>query len=159
MFCFSRFNRMHARLTGLEPATSTVTGWCSNQLNYSPITWIIIKPFHERKNQSKRASALPPLSPRGKIPSSALSLIFPLGESARSIISLRLLSFEFLFISPCQSGMGLYKTNGSTPPLKKDCRCGGGFWYPPTCQIGKETSLTENGEANWESCPITPLSL
>lgn len=23
-------------LTGLEPATSTVTGWCSNQLNYGP---------------------------------------------------------------------------------------------------------------------------
>jgi hypothetical protein len=23
--------------TGLEPATSTVTGWCSNQLNYNPL--------------------------------------------------------------------------------------------------------------------------
>ena len=25
-----------AGLTGLEPATSTVTGWCSNRLNYNP---------------------------------------------------------------------------------------------------------------------------
>ena len=25
-----------ARETGLEPATSTVTGWYSNQLSYSP---------------------------------------------------------------------------------------------------------------------------
>ena len=31
-----------ARLTGLEPATSTVTGWHSYQLSYSPI-----KPLRE----------------------------------------------------------------------------------------------------------------
>ena len=29
------FEKM-ARETGLEPATSTVTGWYSNQLSYSP---------------------------------------------------------------------------------------------------------------------------
>jgi hypothetical protein len=27
------------RTTGVEPATSAVTGRCSNQLNYSPLTW------------------------------------------------------------------------------------------------------------------------
>ena len=26
---------VNSRETGLEPATSSVTGWCSNQLNYS----------------------------------------------------------------------------------------------------------------------------
>ena len=30
------FSALNPRLTGLEPATSAVTGRCSNQLNYSP---------------------------------------------------------------------------------------------------------------------------
>ena len=29
-----------ARETGLEPATSTVTGWYSNQLSYSPAYYL-----------------------------------------------------------------------------------------------------------------------
>jgi hypothetical protein len=28
-----------ATRTGLEPATSSVTGWCSNQLNYRALYW------------------------------------------------------------------------------------------------------------------------
>ena len=43
-----------ARETGLEPATSTVTGWHSNQLSYSPASFKLrqryrcIKPALER---------------------------------------------------------------------------------------------------------------
>ena len=29
-------NLIKTGLTGFEPATSTVTGWCSHQLNYNP---------------------------------------------------------------------------------------------------------------------------
>ncbi len=35
MFQREKVKKM-ARETGLEPATSTVTGWYSNQLSYSP---------------------------------------------------------------------------------------------------------------------------
>ena len=38
-------------LTGLEPATSTVTGWCSNQLNYSPSLLTIRKVFDENSEK------------------------------------------------------------------------------------------------------------
>ena len=30
------YSKIKSGSTGLEPATSTVTGWCSNQLNYNP---------------------------------------------------------------------------------------------------------------------------
>jgi hypothetical protein len=33
----SLLNKFRTGLTGLEPATSAVTGRCSNQLNYSPL--------------------------------------------------------------------------------------------------------------------------
>ena len=33
---FGKKTKKMARETGLEPATSTVTGWHSNQLSYSP---------------------------------------------------------------------------------------------------------------------------
>ena len=32
-----------ARETGLEPATSTVTGWYSNQLSYSPTFYLAVQ--------------------------------------------------------------------------------------------------------------------
>ena len=35
-------------LTGLEPATSAVTGRRSNQLNYRPSSMIIIMPYFQR---------------------------------------------------------------------------------------------------------------
>ena len=46
-----------ARETGLEPATSTVTGWYSNQLSYSPAfaalvtTFFKISPFYRFSNR------------------------------------------------------------------------------------------------------------
>jgi hypothetical protein len=35
--------RKMARETGLEPATSTVTGWYSNQLSYSPTFYLAVQ--------------------------------------------------------------------------------------------------------------------
>ena len=36
LHCLKKKTKKMARETGLEPATSTVTGWHSNQLSYSP---------------------------------------------------------------------------------------------------------------------------
>lgn len=44
-----------ARETGIEPATSTVTGWHSNQLSYAPAIAcmrLIYTPVFEKANQN-----------------------------------------------------------------------------------------------------------
>ena len=41
LFPFCTFNFLVAGPTGLEPATSNVTGWRSNQLNYDPAMAIL----------------------------------------------------------------------------------------------------------------------
>ena len=52
-----------ARETGLEPATSTVTGWYSNQLSYSPAfaalvtTFFKISPFYRFSNRIQQKIA------------------------------------------------------------------------------------------------------
>ena len=43
-------------MTGLEPATSGVTGLRSNQLSYTPIFWERMKSRKQRKNQVKNLS-------------------------------------------------------------------------------------------------------
>ena len=50
--------------TGLEPATSTVTGWCSNQLNYNPFLNYYFMKWKENQLSFKytvdeRSQALP----------------------------------------------------------------------------------------------------
>ena len=43
-----------ARETGLEPATSTVTGWHSNQLSYAPASRYAITIHHRKENASAK---------------------------------------------------------------------------------------------------------
>ncbi len=45
-----------AGATGLEPATSTVTGWHSNQLSYAPATLIMPLKIHEFFGNTSRES-------------------------------------------------------------------------------------------------------